>query len=555
MVKMNTNKGKKLTDNLRLLSEWNYEKNKGILPQELTISSGKKVWWICEKGHEWQARVSNRNRGNGCPYCANKRVLRGYNDLFTVAPHLRDEWDYEKNVEILPWQLTAGSGKKAWWICKKGHKWEACIYSRISGNGCPYCAGEKAISGENDLQTLYPNIVKEWNFNKNIDLNPNEIMPNSNKGIWWICEKGHEWRATPNNRIASHTGCPYCSNETHTSFPEQSFMFYISKYEKVINRYKMDNYEVDLFLPNKKLAIEYDGIYYHSNIQAQRREQRKNKYLKDKGIELIRVKEVESDIEDDQNIYYRNIKKGEKGLDDVIIVLLMRIIGKRIKAYDVDVYRDRQLIWANYINMSKRNSIMDLFPEVSKEWNYKKNLHIRPEHVGTGSHKKVWWECNKGHEWEATVKNRINGRGCPYCSNKKVLAGFNDLLTIRPDLCKEWNYDKNESLPSEYTWSSGKKVWWKCDKGHEWETTIDHRTSGQRCPVCSNKKILSGYNDLKTRFPAIADQWDYEKNYFKPDEVFPFSNKKVWWKCSCGHEWCATINSRCRGNHCPKCHQ
>ena len=75
-------------DNAQLMSEWNYEKNQvqGIEPQNITVGSVKKIWWICEKGHEWQATPNNRSRGQGCPVCAGRKVLVGHNDLASQMP-------------------------------------------------------------------------------------------------------------------------------------------------------------------------------------------------------------------------------------------------------------------------------------------------------------------------------------------------------------------------------------------------------------------------------------------------------------------------------------
>ena len=55
--------------NPALAKEWNYEKNNGLTPMVVMPNSGKKVWWKCSKGHEWQARVADRNKGRGCPIC------------------------------------------------------------------------------------------------------------------------------------------------------------------------------------------------------------------------------------------------------------------------------------------------------------------------------------------------------------------------------------------------------------------------------------------------------------------------------------------------------
>ena len=196
-------------------------------------------------------------------------------------------------------------------------------------------------------------------------------------------------------------------------------------------------------------------------------------------------------------------------------------------------------------------------PDLIKEWNFEKNS-ISPTVCTIGTSKIVWWKCSKGHEWKASVHDRSSkGNGCPFCSGRRVLSGFNDLLTLNPLLAKEWNYEKNgDLLPSGFTVSSGRKVWWKCSKGHEWESVIANRSGrGQNCPVCSGKKVLIGFNDLTTKAPELVKEWNKEKNHgLKPTEYTVGSGKRVWWKCSVGHEWEAIIANRTLlGRGCPYC--
>ena len=129
-------------------------------------SSNKKVWWKCQKGHEWITSVANRSKGNGCPYCSNKIVLKGENDLQTVNPTLAQEWNHKKNGNLKPNSFSSNSGQKVWWKCSEGHEWQATIDSRNNGHGCPYCTGQKALRCENDLQTVNPTLAKEWKSEK-----------------------------------------------------------------------------------------------------------------------------------------------------------------------------------------------------------------------------------------------------------------------------------------------------------------------------------------------------------------------------------------------------
>ena len=128
--------------------------------------------------------------------------------------------------------------------------------------------------------------------------------------------------------------------------------------------------------------------------------------------------------------------------------------------------------------MEKSINLSTTYPEIAKEWHPTKNGAITPDMVAPKSGKKAWWLGPCGHEWEAVISSRTRGVGCPYCSNYRALAGYNDLATTEPQLAQEWNYEKNGSLkPTDVTSGSHKIVWWKCSRGHEWERDINNRTS------------------------------------------------------------------------------
>jgi len=190
------------------------------------------------------------------------------------------------------------------------------------------------------------------------------------------------------------------------------------------------------------------------------------------------------------------------------------------------------------------------------DWEYNNSIGISPYEVSYGSHLKMGWVDKFEHRWTAIIKSRaINGLKCPYCSNQKVGYG-NDLFTNFPELCKEWDFEKNKLGPETYTKSSTYKAWWKCSFGHSWGETIANRNNKNLvcgCPFCSGKRVGYG-NDVLTKYPEICDEWDYIKNTFGPNEVTPGSSKKVWWLCKvCGYKWVAAIFHRINGTGCPKC--
>ena len=202
--------------------------------------------------------------------------------------------------------------------------------------------------------------------------------------------------------------------------------------------------------------------------------------------------------------------------------------------------------------MIMSNSLAAMRPELVREWS-DKNLPLTPDKITYGSNKIVWWKAACGHEWQTSVKARSKGENCPICSGARVVEGINDLATLKPELAQEWS-DKNEIKSTEVSIGSHKKVIWKCRHGHEWEASIKSRTINRTgCPYCSHNKVLEGFNDLASQMPKVAAEWS-EKNYpLLPTMVTPFANRKVWWKCSKGHEWHTLISTRSGGSKCPYC--
>ncbi len=197
------------------------------------------------------------------------------------------------------------------------------------------------------------------------------------------------------------------------------------------------------------------------------------------------------------------------------------------------------------------------FPDLVREWHPSKNIGVTPNDVPPATHRKVWWICGKGHEWQAQINSRTKGSGCPICTNRKVQAGENDLATTHSDIARQWHPERNGTLtPQKVVAGNHTKVWWRCELGHEWQSTILSRTANNNsCPVCAGKQVIPGENDLASIFPQIAAQWHPTKNGTKtPDSVTAFSNRRAWWLCDKGHQYQTVIAHRTRAvSDCPYC--
>lgn len=484
-----------------LLKEWDYEKNALICsPNAIGVNSHTKVWWKCPKGHSYEATIHHRNQGTACPFCANKRVLKGFNDLATLRPDIIKEWDYEKN-DITPDEVLSGSNRKVWWKCPHDHSYDmpVSIKSRI-GCKCPICNGKRVLKGYNDFASAHPELLREWNYEKN-KISPDNVTEMSHKKVWWKCSDcGNEWEA-PVARRSGGSGCPVCSidirtNKRKTASADESIAVL---YPNLLSEW---NYEKNTQRPESVYPASNTAVWW----------------------------------------------KCEKGHEWKATV--SNRTGKNPTSCP---------FCANKKTLEGFNDLQTLYPEIAKEWDYSKN-QLLPKDVVGGSNKKVWWICPKGHSYKEIIAARTSGKSnCPYCSGHRVLIGFNDLATVRPEIIKDWDYEKNKTItPFEVTEHSNKKVWWKCSKcGYEWQSTITTKTrSDSVCGVCSNRVVVTGMNDLATQHPELLSEWS-SKNTIDPRRITSGSGKRVWWECSkCGCEWRSDVYNRVyNGSGCPDCAQ
>ena len=418
------------------------------------------------------------------------RVVVGENDLATAHPELASQWHPSNNDEMLPSSITPGSHFRAWWKCGQGHDWQAAVKNRAMGQGCPYCSGRRVIPGETDLETLYPELAAQWHPTLNEGLTPKQVSAFSNKKAWWFCEVGHEWNAAICNR-AKGSGCGTCTgrhveagfNDLATLRPDIAAQWH----------------------PTKNGGLTPNQVTMKSGLQAwwicslghswpAKVASRTN----GQGCAVCRGLLVEVGSNDlatlrpDIAAQWHPTKNGgltpnqvtmKSGLQAWWICSLGHSwpakVASRTNGQGCAVCRGLLVEVGS-------NDLATLRPDVAANWHPTLNDGLTPKQVTVSSHKKVWWLCDRGHAWTATIADCSQGYGCGVCAGHQIQVGFNDLESVRPDLAAQWHKTKNGLLtPQQVTVSSNKKVWWFCERDHTWPAAVASRSGGTGCPTCA----------------------------------------------------------------------
>lgn len=269
------------TTHPHLINEWVDER----AIDTITAGSHYEAKWKCPEGHVYQLRVNARTRKyeQGCSYCTGRKVLKGHNDLGTTHPHLIDEWADERDIET----VSAGSEYVAKWQCSDHkHSYSMMINNKCKGQQCSYCAGKKVQVGFNDLGTTHPHLVDMWAD----ELKISEFSKGSEYLATWKCDRNHNWKAMVSSIVR---GCPSCSHIVSNQEIELNNFIVNELNVSTIQNTKsvIAPYELDTYIPEKNIAIEFNGLYWHSEAQKKDKNYHYNKYVmcKEKGIQLIQI--------------------------------------------------------------------------------------------------------------------------------------------------------------------------------------------------------------------------------------------------------------------------
>ncbi len=343
-----------------LAAEWHPTLNGDLSPAAVSPGSDRKVWWLCpvDEEHAWQTTVGSRARGSGCPFCAGQRATSS-NSLAASHPLLAAEWHPTLNGAASPGDYLAGSHAVVWWQCREDpeHEWRAQVGSRSgAGRGCPFCAGQRATP-RTCLSATRPDLAAQWHPTLNGDLTPDDVLPRSNRRIWWKCDAGpdHEWQTTVNSR-SSGVGCPACAG-----------------------------YQVSS--TNSLASLRPDlAAQWHPTLNG-------GLTPADVVAGARRVVWWKCDAGPDHEWRSQLTTRSARPTAGCIFCA-----GQRA---------------------SVTNSLETRRPDLAAQWHPTRNGTVTPSDVASGSTKRVWWLCptNQDHEWQTSVVQRtVTGSGCPRCA-------------------------------------------------------------------------------------------------------------------------------------------
>ena len=276
-----------------------------------------------------------------------------FKDLF---PELLVDWNYEKNT-ISPSEIASKSNKKVYWKCHTcGTEWIASINNRIShGTGCPGCSGRAVVKGKNDIFSVKPYLKDTWDFDKNKDIDPYHELCNSKKNAYWKCPLCEKSFFKPIYVVArGKKYCDSCQNQFQTSFPEQAIFYYIHQaFFDAKNRYSDLGFEIDIFIPSLSVAIEYDGVNWHSGNKSIAKDNDKNEICFEHNINLFRFRE-EGLPELNNKCIILNVKSNDDNSLQDSIIELFGILKRDI---DCNINRDYTAILRSFRKMKRESSL------------------------------------------------------------------------------------------------------------------------------------------------------------------------------------------------------
>lgn len=412
-----------------IAAQWHKEKNGDLLPTMVPRAYSKKVWWTCKLGHEFEALAGNRRDSSHCPVCSGNVILPGFNDAATLLPHLVDKFHPTKNGNVLLTAIGKSYATKLWWIPECGHEVESLIANCVVKIPCSICNGKKVLVGFNDIATTHPDIAALWHPTNNLPDTIRTVTAGSKTKRWWICSEGHEDFALPNNVIAKHGRCSYCAGNKLTIGVND----FQTLYPKIANEWHPTLN--DNVLPHMIAAGSQKKYWWKCSTCEQSWESSPDSRGKRKnGCPVCAGQKFVEGVNDLATVFPKVAKLWHPILNDDLKPNQITSKNPRIiwwKCSDGHEWQSSVNGMAKSISIgqigcgicyrkklpSGSKSLAEIWPDIAKEWDYKKN-NTTPDKLAQFSPKSVWWKCsiNPSHSWKATIANRtFHGSNCAVC--------------------------------------------------------------------------------------------------------------------------------------------
>lgn len=456
---------------------------------------------MCRRGHfqlkslplPRSARVSG---GIGCPYCGNDKALPGYNTLRQTDADRLHEWHPTKNGSLTPDDVTHFNTRTlVWWRCVRGHEYQEVPNERLRRTTCPYCRHRRIVPADNSLAAARPDLAAQWHPTLNGETTPDQIGPGTPRVFHWLCPEGHAYLLSVERRTRSGSGCPTC--RSHLLRPGST-----------------------LAEAHPELAMQLDPDHADPR-QLRASSQKRVRWICPKGHRYLRSPYLQRKRTDCPTCQRQT----------------------RTKIHG----RPGQTNWRPFA---------ETHPQLREEWHPTLNAGLDPDDYGAGAHDIVWWSCPEGHPYQAALCNRSRRHtGCTVCTGKTIIPGVNDLLSQRPDIAAEWDLEANgDTTPDHIYVRTHAAFWWKCRKGHAFKQGVRERVNhGYGCAACSRRRIEPGFNDLATRYPELAAEWDTAQNAASPSTIGTRSTMKAHWLCANGHHTYTSVAKRIDSGGCAQC--
>lgn len=405
-----------------LASQWIIHRNGPLNEATVMAGSDLRAWWRCEDGHEWQARVSQRARGQGCPHCAHK-LPTANSCLAFVDPAVASEWDAGRNKGLTPRDVLPRSGRIVWWRCTRNeqHIWQAEIRARTTKKtGCPFCSGLRTLPAQSLYGRASDELLHEWHIERNAEVDPSTVTYYSRLRVWWRCSEGHEWQARVVDRTHGGSSCPFCAHRHPTS---------------------------ETCLANVAPAIAAE---WHPT---------------DNG-DLTPEEVLPAS---NRSVAWRCATGHE----------WRATVGQRTRWHT----GCPECASSARKNISLEQARPDLILEWQVALNAG---HAREVLAGSHAEAWWCCSRDSGHVWRARISNRTRGdTGCPYCAHK-LPTPKTCLATVAPWSVDLWHPERNGSLsPTDLLPYSNLVVWWRCSAGHDWSAAPRRCVRHPRCPACA----------------------------------------------------------------------